>query len=588
MDLETCSPVVSHFKWPDYLVCFLMLLVSAAIGVYYGFKRKESSTNEILMGGRKMATFPMAMSLLASFMSAITLLGNPAEMYNYGTQFVMIGVAYFFATAIAAYLFMPVFHRLGLTSAYEYLEMRFSRSVRLFGCITFVIHMVSYMPIVVYAPALALNQVTGIDTFAAVTVIFIVCIFYTSIGGIKAVIWTDTFQVMMMFAGMVAVVIRGNSDVGGFGAVWSATQRSGRAEFFNLDWDPRARQTLWNMVIGGTFLWSSTYSANQAQIQRYLTVPTEKQAINALWINGVGLVVLLLVCCWAGLVMYVKYAACDPLAAGLVKASDQLMPLFVMDTMADYPGVPGLFVAGIFSGALSSVSTGLSALSAITLKDFIGGCFGIQMEDSKAARLSKWISVAYGMLSLGLVFVVAQLGAVLQAALSVHGIVGGPILGVFSLGVFVPWVNSKGAFAGAITGLLFMSWMGGGAQYVTALGQMQFPMKETSVTGCNCTIADHLLSNQTIPEYPDVFPIFAVSYMWYAIIGWLVTVVVAIVVSFATGFSIPKHTDIHLLSPVFVRLMDSLSREWQTSLGWPHKEERNARKQTEMQLLNAQ
>ncbi|CAB3362349.1 Hypothetical predicted protein [Cloeon dipterum] len=546
-----------------------MLLVSAGIGIFYGIqaKRKKASTDDILVGGRQMATFPMSMSLLASFMSAVTLLGNPAEMYNYGTQFVMIGFAYIVTTPITAYLFMPVYHRLELTSAYEYLEMRFNKAVRLIGCCIFTFHMITYMPIVVYAPALALNQVTGLHTYAAVSIIFVVCIFYTSIGGIKAVIWTDTFQVLMMFAGMMAVVFKGTADAGGFGYVWQKAEETGRNEFFNMNVDPRERHTFWSMIVGGSFLWTSTYAANQAQIQRFLTVPTEKQAVRAIWINCVGLVALLLVCCWGGLVMYAYYFDCDPLTAGQVKASDQLLPLFVMDTMGSLPGIPGLFTAGIFSGALSTVSTGLSALVAITLKDFMVGACKMNLSDERQAGLAKWISLIYGLISFGIVFVVAQIGGVLQAALSIHGIVGGPILGLFSLGLLVPWVNWKGAFTGTITGLVFVAWMGFGAQAEAAMGHISIPKKPLYTFGCNCTIGQPPLPP---PEgYPDVFPLYAVSYMWYSPIGWFVTTLVAVLVSWLTKFNDPRQMDRRMFSPGLTKLMDSLPLDWQEKLNWP-------------------
>ncbi|XP_059475932.1 sodium-coupled monocarboxylate transporter 1-like isoform X1 [Neocloeon triangulifer] len=572
VDDEECRPQISFFQWPDYVVLALMLLVSAAIGIFFGIqaRRQKASTDDILVGGRQMATFPMAMSLLASFMSAVTLLGNPAEMYNYGTQFVVIGVGYIMVSPVTAYVFMPVYHRLALTSAYEYLEMRFNKWVRLIGCVIFTLHMITYLPIVVYAPALALNQVTGLDTYAAVSIIFAVCIFYTSVGGIKAVIWTDTFQVLMMFAGMMAVVFKGTVDVGGADFVWQKTVESGRAEFFNMNTDPRERHSFWTMTVGGSFLWIATYAASQAQIQRFLTVPTEKQAVRAIWINCIGLVALLLVCCWGGLVMYANYFDCDPLISGKVKASDQLLPLFVMDTMGSLPGMPGLFTAGIFSGSLSTVSTGLSSLAAITLKDFLIGAFKMELKDSRQASLAKWISLIYGIICFGIVFLVAQIGGVLQAALSVNGMVGGPILGLFSLGILIPWVNWKGAFSGGIVGLVFVGWMGFGAQVEAALGNLSYPKKLLSVAGCNCTTG--VLPAPPLPgSYPDIFPLYAVSYMWYAPIGWCITTLIGIAVSWMTKFNDPREMDKRLFSPVLIAIMDKLPLSWQEKVNWPLK-----------------
>ena len=142
-----------------------------------------------------MGTFPMTLSLIASFMSAITLLGTPAELYKNGTQYVILALSYPFVMAATVYIFLPVFDRVNITTSYEYLELRFNKYVRLLASACFTLQMVLYMAIVVYAPALAMNQVAGLDINIAIIVVGCVCIFYTALGGMKAVIWTDVYQV---------------------------------------------------------------------------------------------------------------------------------------------------------------------------------------------------------------------------------------------------------------------------------------------------------------------------------------------------------------------------------------------------------
>nr|XP_027220464.1 sodium-dependent multivitamin transporter-like [Penaeus vannamei] len=160
-------------------------------------------------------------------------------------------------------------------------------------------------------------------------------------------------------------------------------------------------------------------------------------------------------------------------------------PLFVMDTLGQWYGLPGLFVAGIFSGALSTVSSGMNSLAAIVLEDYVkAGCCP-DISEKKATLLSKVLSLFFGLLTFGLVFVAEQLGNILSAALSIFGMVGGPLLGVFTLGMFFPWANSKGAFTGLLTSLIFMFWIGGGHQVARWNGQITFDRKVTSIEGCN-------------------------------------------------------------------------------------------------------
>merc|ERR1719228_1624697 len=376
------------FGAANYTVFALMLLVSAAIGVFFWWKGQKN-TEEFLMASRSMGTLPMTFSLIASFMSAITLLGTPAEMYVSGTQYTALVLSYPFVMGAAAHLFLPVFDECQVSTSYEYLELRFHKSVRILAGACFVLQMVLYMAIVVYAPALALSQVTGFNLDVACAVIFIVCIFYTAIGGIKAVMWTDTFQALCMFGSFLAIIIKGNFDAGGSSEVFKRNYEAERIELFNFDPDPRQRHTVWSLVIGGFFTWVSVYGINQTQVQRYLTVKKRSQAVRAIWFNVLGIGSLLLLCGYGGMVMYAYYHDCDPMTTRQVNKKDQLFPLFVMQVMGDYPGVPGLFVAGVFSGALSTVSSGLNSLAAVCLRDFIQSGCNIQLTENRATFITK-------------------------------------------------------------------------------------------------------------------------------------------------------------------------------------------------------
>ena len=130
--------------------------------------------------------------------------------------------------------------------------------------------------------------------------------------------------------------------------------------------------------------------------------------------------------------------------------------------MGDYPGVPGLFIAGVFSGALSSVSSGLNSLAAVALKGFIQSCCKVDLTPMKQNIALKLLSAAFGAIAYAFIWVIKYLPGVLEAAIGIFGIIGGPILGVFSLGMFVPFANSLGAFVGTIASLVFMLFIGFG------------------------------------------------------------------------------------------------------------------------------
>lgn len=276
-----------RFGLLDYFVLALTLIISSGIGIYYRFTGgKQKTAQEYLLGDKNMSVIPVAFSLMASFMSAITLLGVTQENYTYGTQFVLINVSYFIATPIAAYLYLPVFFRLQNTaSAYAYLEKRFGYATRLAASTAFTLQMTLYMGIVVYAPALALSTVTGLSYLGSVFAVGCVCTFYSTLGGMKAVLVTDVFQSLLMFAAVFAVVIAGTIQVGGLHEVFQRANEGKRIQFDELSIDPTVRHTVWTQGFGGVFVYLSLYGVNQAQVQRLLSIQDLKRAQQALWLQ---------------------------------------------------------------------------------------------------------------------------------------------------------------------------------------------------------------------------------------------------------------------------------------------------------------
>ncbi|XP_059613300.1 putative sodium-dependent multivitamin transporter [Phlebotomus argentipes] len=534
--------MASFTAW-DYVVFVLMLLISAGIGVYYRFTGgKQKTTNEYLLADRNMSIWPVSFSLMASFMSAITILGVSMENYQFGTSFAIINLAYGLATPIASHLYLPVFYKLQAASAYEYLERRFGRATRLCASIAYSLQMILYMGIVLYAPALALEAVTGMPKVAAILAIGFVCTFYSTIGGMKAVLITDVFQSLLMFAAVYCIIIVAVGLAGGFGEIWRIADEGGRIEFLNIDPDPTVRHTLWSLIIGGAFTYLSLYAVNQTQVQRLLTVRSLRASQTALWLNWPILSLLSFSTCFCGLAIYYYYAHCDPLLQGRISSRDQLMPIFVVDTMHDYSGLPGLFVSGIFSASLSTVSAALNSLAAVTLEDYIKPLYLAlkkkPLVESQSTLPSKLISCTYGLICVGVAFATQSLGGVLQAALTVFGVVGGPLFGLFTLGMFNTVTTQRSAIPSLLTGLAFAMWVG--------FGQPKPPVKmlDFSVEECSDTRYNSSYSDVSVPIFPreetanptsddsEYFWLYRLSYLWYSVLGFLVTLFVGLVLTY--------------------------------------------------------
>ncbi|KAJ6635574.1 putative sodium-dependent multivitamin transporter [Pseudolycoriella hygida] len=529
---------MANFAVWDYVVFILMLLISASIGVYFRFTGgKQKTTAEYFLADRGVSIWPVSFSLMASFMSAITLLGVSMENYQYGTLFVVINISYGLATPIAAYLYLPVFFKLQATSAYEYLEKRFGKATRLCASIAYSLQMILYMGIVLYAPALALEAVTNIDKTTAILVVGFVCTFYSTIGGMKAVLITDVFQSLLMFAAIFSVIFCAVARAGGFAPIWQTAYDGGRLEFLNFDPDPTTRHTWFSLIIGGGFTYLTLYAVNQTQVQRLLTVKDLKASQRAMWLNWPILSCMSLTTSFSGLAIYYLYHSCDPYLQGRVSSRDQLMPLFVVDVMGAYPGLSGLFVSGLFSASLSTVSAAVNSLAAVTLEDYIKPLYKFirkrPLPETKSTLPSKITAMLFGIICIGVAFGAQLLGGVLQASLTVFGVVGGPLFALFTLGMFTTRAKQRGAITGLICGIGLALYLG--------FGQPKPTPPTKSFTLEDCTEFEDIRTNYTtlvqmsrsIPPDDDTEYVWLLklSYLWYGVVGWIVTFVVGYAIS---------------------------------------------------------
>lgn len=572
---------LQKFGWPDYMVFILMLLSCVAIGVYFAIKmrheaksrkkeNKKDAEDSYLVGGRNMKMLPISMSLISSFISGITLLGTPTEIYLYGIQYMYVVGAIILMGVAMYYIYLPVFHDLKLISTYQYLETRFDQKIRLFGSILFTCGSLMWLPIVIYVPALAFNQATGINIHWVTPMVGLVCIFYTCVGGLKAVVWTDVVQAILMFGAMILIIVKGSYDIGGPGIVWERAWNSGRIESPNWIFDLRERHTVYSLLLGGFPHWLKSNAVNQNMIQRYLSLPTLRVARQALWVFILGVFLLLAICCYSGLLIYATYSQCDPLTTKLATRKDQLLPLLVMETLGDFPGLPGLFVAGVFSAALSSLSTGLNSMSAVVLEDFFKSFCKNPLTESQTAFIMRGAVVVFGAVCVALVFVVEQLGTVLQLSMSLGAVSNGPLLGIFTTAVLLPWVEGKGAIIGGTTGLVIMSWIVVKAQAAIATGELTFQTKPLTTNGCTYSFFEQnalsMLTNNVTTEHalsPSVdepFKIYHISYLYYTMLGATITMIVALLSSLLLGPNNPSDVDPKLLAP-FVRRMIGSKKE---------------------------
>ncbi|XP_052419153.1 sodium/iodide cotransporter [Carassius gibelio] len=528
----------------DYVVFAAMLGVSVGIGLFQSLRKTpgRSNVDSFFTGGRGFSAVPVGLSLCASFMSAVQVLGVPSEAYLYGFKFLYMCLGQALNSLITAVLFVPVFYRLKITSSCQYLGMRFGRGMQLLGSLQFIVATLLYTGIVIFAPAVILNQASGLNMWASLFSTGLICTFYTTVGGMKAVIWTDVFQIVVMLSGFIAVFIQGTILAGGPARVLEIANNGSRINFNDFVIDPQKRYSFWSFTVGGTMVWLSMYGANQAQVQRYISCRTEKQAQLALLVNQVGLCLIVSSAATCGIVMFALYSSCDPLKTGRISAPDQYMPYLVLDIFRNHPGFPGLFLACAYSGTLSTVSTSINAMAAVTMEDVMKPWL-ITVSQRKQLLLSKLLSLLYGLGCITMAALSSLLDwGVLQGSFTVMGVVNGPLLGAFVLGMFVPATNKPGVFSGVAVGFCLSLWLAVGSTIYPPTPEM---MGVLPTSAGNCLASNPMLNStitvtessisSSVPQDYGLQNIYSISYLYFGALSTSAVVLVGVVVSYITG-----------------------------------------------------
>ncbi|XP_060086191.1 sodium-dependent multivitamin transporter-like [Ylistrum balloti] len=316
----------------DYVIFAGMISFSIGIGVYSACSGGgQKTTLEYLVGNRRLKMLPVAFSLVVSFESSILVLGFPAEIYIYGGDLIWASVGLMITMLFATRVAVPLFHPLKLTSVFEYFELRYkSKTPRTLGTVIGMLYYIFYMGIVLYGPAIALEAVTDFPFWASVFTVAGTAIIYTSIGGLKAVVWTDVLQCLIMTIGMIVVIVKcfillkGTMDVGDFGKVLQINYDNLRINFFNFDPDPTVRHTFWPLFVGSIIGYMGV-AFNQATVQRISSVNTFSEAKKILWLSGPVFLIFGIIVNIEGLVMfaYFNIVGCDPVEAGIIRNANQ-------------------------------------------------------------------------------------------------------------------------------------------------------------------------------------------------------------------------------------------------------------------------
>ena len=423
-------------------------LLMVAMAVY--FIRKKKDENDYFRGGNRIPWYVAGMSIFATMLSSITFIAIPTQAYLQDWRYFVMAFFIIGMAPVAIYYYLPFFCRLGITSAYEYLEKRFNLGVRLFGSAAFVVFMVCRVAVVTLLPAIALNAVTGISIDACILICGVLTMIYCSLGGLEAVIWSDFVQGIVLMGGAVSVlvllILKTGPDGAHFSTFWNVANSCEKTRM----WDFRllfSQPVFWVVAVQGLISNLSSYTSDQCVIQRYIATPDENATKRSLWFNGCMSVFAQIVFYGIGTALFAFYRS-NPTAMDVtMPKGDSVLPIFMATEMP--PWLAGLVIAAVFAATISTLSANLSSASTAVVTDFIKR-FKPDIPGKTQIRCGQVCTYVVGAVGILAALTLARMesSALFDNFNKYIAMLTAGLTGLFFMGVFMPRIKGVAAVLG--------------------------------------------------------------------------------------------------------------------------------------------
>lgn len=438
----------------DYTVIAFYIIGFLMLGRLF---KGASSSEDYFLGGKSFGWFSLSLSTAATQISAISFISAPAFVgLKEGGG--MMWLTYEFAVPLAmlfllAFLIPPMY-RAGVVSVYEFLERRFGSSTRVLLSGVFQISRAFATSVMVYTVALILTSVMNIPMWQTILIIGVVTLIYSYQGGMKAVVYGDVIQMIILFGGILICFGMGLHYLGGWESFTAQVDpsRLKAVDFSSLGLQKGEEFGFWPMLIGGLFLYTSYYGTDQSQVQRLFSAQDMATVKKTLLVNGLMRFPITLIYCVMGLILGTMVATNSDFRA-LIPADkpDLMIPIFIREYLPH--GIIGILMVAILSATMSSLSSTINSLSAATMEDFFNR--RKQLSVGQYNRYSRYAVLFWGLVCLVLAFFTGDIAkTVIEAINKIGSVFYGPILATFVAAIGWKRIHTLGANMGLVLGVL--------------------------------------------------------------------------------------------------------------------------------------
>jgi len=452
----------------DYVVIATYMAAVMILGSLIG--RGQKSTTSYLLAGRKMNWVVVCVSIIATDLSASTYMGVPGWLYTKDLKY-FLGITFTpLSMLLVVVVFARTYHRLKVFTVYEYLEYRFHPFARTVISVLFLFQRGVWLAAVIYIPSLAVVTAAGLPLGTATSLTLVGCIvaiglvttIYTFVGGMKAVLWTDFVQFIVLIGGllgMIGILLASfNWDLPSVwaraGALTASETQTPHTTLVDWSFDFKTEAAVWVLFLHFVIYQMGTLGADQVVAQRYFTLDSFRKIAQSALGAGFLMVGTVYALALFGLLLVVHYNEHPELAATLVRP-DQILPHFAVHVLPH--GVRGLIIAAILAATMSSVSSGLNSFAAVGVMDLYKRHFdrARHMSERGLLTLARAITFVCGVLvTLVAIWISRKETNIVETVAALQSKFIGPITGIFFLGILTRRANTTGVVVGALAGLV--------------------------------------------------------------------------------------------------------------------------------------
>ncbi|XP_070381954.1 putative sodium-dependent multivitamin transporter isoform X2 [Dermacentor albipictus] len=513
----------------DYALFVVLTLLSLGTGLYLSLRRRGRlrTKDEAFLGSRSIHALPLAVSMVASNVTAVGMVAFVAHYYVHGFHTMWHIPTFVPLEAVIVYLFLPVMYELKITSVFEYLRMRYGNGVGVASSVIYFVLSQSIGGAAIYSAALSMATIFEITPAASSVILGVAGTTYTALGGLRSVVWADAVQALIMTASPLIIIFKVIYDAAHSAApLRPLADMNATAYFLRTDIDFTTDETIWASSLAAFPNQLMRLGLDQMITQRFLAARSLHDARIVAFagaalvgffysLNGVTALALLY---W--------FRDCDPVLSGFISRHDQIVPYYVNKSAGAIQGLRGLFLAGIASASISTVSSIVNSHAAVLYIDIVSLKFRVDEERTMLVTTS--LAAASGTIMTLVALLVPYVSSAARFFIALSSAASGPFSGIMILAFLFPWANAKGTATAALGVFVVQIWQTAGRFF----SRLAPPRMQYGLDRCpaNSTTLGEVAPPRNV-KVSEVFPMYRVSPFWCCLVAAFSTVLLGLALS---------------------------------------------------------